>query len=172
MGITGQVLRQQAHLINHLFHSPHTVGLVVKQVEIVQAFGDNIIHGSPLVQRCGRILKYHLNISDDLPVQSVWNLTGNAYALVLNFPTSQWINPDNRTPHGGLSGTRLTYQRKGFPLVNIKGCVLNSADCGLSLAEGNIHIFQGQEDLLAALLINRAMLRQVCSPVRSFLVLF
>ena len=51
MGIAGQVLGEQAHLLDHLLHLPHPVGLVLKEVEVVQALGDDIVHGGPLVQR-------------------------------------------------------------------------------------------------------------------------
>ena len=159
MGIAGQVLRQQADLIHHVFHLSHAVGLVFEQVEIVQALRDNIVHGSPLVQGCGGVLEHHLNIADDLAVQSVGNFTGNTHALVLDLPLGQGINPNDGTTYCGLAGAGFAHQGEGLPLIDVKGGVLHCADRVLPLAEGDVHALDRQQNLFPVF-GNRALFRQ------------
>ena len=104
MGIPGQVLGEQADFVDHLLHLGHTVGLVFIQVEIVQALGNDIIHGGPLVQGGGGVLEDHLDIPDDLPVQGVGNLAGNPDALIQNLTGGAGVDPDYGTADGGLAG--------------------------------------------------------------------
>ena len=68
MGIPRQVFRQEADVVDGLFHLFHPLPVAVEQVEIVQALRNDIFNGRPLIQgRCG-ILEYHLDLPDDFPV--------------------------------------------------------------------------------------------------------
>ena len=165
------MLRQQAHFLHHFLHLPHAVGFVFKEVEVIQALGNDVIHGGPLVQGRGGILEHHLDIPDDLPVQGMGNLSGDAHTLIVDLAASQGIDPDYGAADGGLAGTGLAHQGEGLPLINVKRRILNGADRVIPLTEGNVHIFQGQEDLPAGRLINGTMLRQPGTTSRFFIFL-
>ena len=161
VGVPGQVLRQQAHLVDHLLHLLHAVRLILVQVEVVKAFGDDVVHGGALVQRRCGILEDHLDIPDDLPVQGVRNLAGNADTLVEDLTGGAGVDPDDGAANGGLAGTGLAHQGEGLALVNIKRRIPDGLESLVALAELNVHIADGQQDLLAGLLVNGAMLREM-----------
>ena len=160
MGIPGQMLRQQAHLVDNVLHLADPVFLVLVELEVVQALGNNVVHGSPLVQGSGRVLEHHLDVPDDLPVQALGGLAGNADALVLDLTGGAGVDPDHGPADGGLAGAGLAYQGEGLALVNVKAGILDGPDGAVALAEGDVHIFQAQQDL-PAVFIQRTMLRQM-----------
>ena len=162
------MLREQTHLLDHLLHLPNPVGLVLKEVEVIEALGDDIVHGGPLVQGRGGVLEDHLDVADDLPVQGVRDFSGNADTLVVDLTARQGIDPDDGAADGGLAGTGLAHQGEGLPLVDVKGSVLNGADRVVPLAEGNVHIFQGQQNF-PAVFCHRPMLRQAAGTGLIFL---
>ncbi len=160
MGISGEVLWEQANLLNHGLHLFDAVRLVLKQMEIVQALRDDIVHRGPFVQRRRRVLEHHLNVSDDLSVQRAGDLSRNAHAFIQDFAPGQRIDPDHRPAHCGLARAGLAHQGEGLPLIDIKGGVLHGAHRGVALAESNINVFQRQQDF-PAVFVQRPMLRQM-----------
>ena len=53
-------------------------------------------------------LEDHLDIPDDLPVQRVGDLAGNAHALIVDLAAGQGIDPDDGPADGGLAGAGLS----------------------------------------------------------------
>ena len=51
----------KAHFLHDLLHFAQPVLLVIEQMIVIQAFGDNVIHLCALVERGHRILKDHLH---------------------------------------------------------------------------------------------------------------
>ena len=150
MGIACQMLRKQAHRLDNPLHLADTVRLVLVQVKIVQSLRNNIVHSSPLIERRRRILEHHLDVADHLPVQAAGNLSGDTDALIENFAGRAGVRPDNGPANGGLAGAGLAHQREGLSPVHVKGCVLNRPDNVVALSEVNVHMLQGQENLLPA----------------------
>ena len=122
MGIAGQMLRQQAHLANHRFHLLHTIRLVFKEVEIIQALGNDIVNGGAFVQGGGGILEHHLDIPDHLMIQRPGNLAGDAHALYREFrlrsrdsrgsPRGRWWFCPNRIRPPGRRFPPYRYRRR------------------------------------------------------------
>ena len=160
VGVTGQMLGQQTNIIDDLLNLCNAVCLIFEQLKVVQAFGDDVVNGSTLVQGCGRILEDHLDVTDDLTVQGLAGLTGNANALVLDLAGSTGVNADNSTADGSLTGAGLAYQREGLAFVNIKGGVLNSSNGIIALTESDVHILQAQQNF-SAVLVQGTMLGQM-----------
>ena len=154
------MLGQQTDLLDDLLHLLNTVFLVLKELEVVQTLGNDVVNGSTLVQRSSRILEHHLDVTDDLPVQRAAGLTGNTDALILDLTSGTGIDTDYGTADGGLTGAGLTDQREGLALINVKACILNGLHRVIALAEGDVHILQAQQDL-TAVFIQRTMLRQM-----------
>ena len=164
MGVAGQMLGQQTHFLDDVVHLLHPVGLILVQMEVVKALGDDIVNGGTLVQRGSRILEHHLDVPDHLPIQAVGNLTGNPNALVKNLTGGAGIDPDDGAANGGLAGAGFTNQREGLSLVDVKGCIADGFEGLVALAEGDVHIFQGHQHLFAGFGVNGAMLREMfCS---------
>ena len=157
----GQVLGEQPDFPDDVVHLGHPVGLVLKQVEIVQSLGDDIVHGGPLVQGGGGVLEDHLGIANDLPVQTPGDFAGDSDALVEDFTGRAGVDPDYRTANGRLAGAGLTDEGKGLPLVNVEGGVFHRLKGLISLAEGDVHILQGDQNFLAGRRVNGAMLRKM-----------
>ena len=130
-------------------------------MEIVQALGNDIVHGGPLVQGSGGVLEDHLDVADDLPVQAVGNLAGDAHALVQDFARGAGVDPDHGPANGGLAGTGLADQGEGLSLVDVEGSILDGLEGFVPLAEGDVHIPQGDQNLLARPGVNGAMLRKM-----------
>ena len=69
MGVTGQMLREEADFLYHVLDLGDSVRLVLVEVEVVQAFGDDVVDRRALVKGSGGVLEDHLYVSYDLPVQ-------------------------------------------------------------------------------------------------------
>ncbi len=82
MRIPGQVFRQETDLIDHVLDFLNAIRLILKEVEVVKTFRDDVVHRRALVEGSGRILEDHLDIADDLTVQRVGDLSRNRDALV------------------------------------------------------------------------------------------
>ena len=150
MGIACQMLRKQAHRLDNPLHLADTVRLVLVQVKIVQSLRNNIVHSSPLIERRRRVLEHHLDVADHLPVQAAGDLAGDADALIEDLAGRAGVGPDNGPADGGLAGAGLAYQGKGLPLVHIEGRVPHRADNVFPFSKVDVHMLQGQEDLLPA----------------------
>ena len=167
VGVTGQMLGQQTDFLDHALDLLDTVLLILEELEVVQALGDDVVDGSTLVQGSGGILEDHLDVTDDLTVQAAGGLAGDADALVLDLASSQGVDADNGTADGGLAGAGLTNQGESLTLVNIERGVLNGLDRIVALAEGDVHILEAQQNF-SAVLIDGAMLRQMSSTINFF----
>ena len=86
-------------------------------------------------------MEYHLNVSDNLPVQGMRNLTGNFNTLVQDLSCGTRVDTNDRTADRGLSGTGLAYEGEGFSLVDVKRSIFYRFDCVIALAESDIYIF-------------------------------
>ena len=80
-------------------------------------------------------------------------LSRNTNALILNFTARKGIYTYYRAADGGFAGSRLAYKRKGFALINVEGSVLYRFYRTVTLTEGNVHIFKGQEYFPAVLIL-------------------
>ena len=149
MRIPGQMLGKQTHLLNDLFHLADTIRFVFIQMEVVQTLGDDLIHGGPLVQGSGGILEHHLDVSDDLPVQSLGDLAGDAHAFIVDSALCTGVGPDHSPANSGLTGAGFPYKGEGLPFVNIKGHIFGCPNQVVALTEVDIHMLDGKEDLLA-----------------------
>ena len=69
MRIAGQMLGEQTDFLNDILDFPHAIRLIFKEVEVIEAFGDNVVNGCALVLRCGGILENHLDVADNFAVQ-------------------------------------------------------------------------------------------------------
>ena len=167
VGVTGQMLGQQTDFLDHALDLLDAVLLILEELEVVQALGDDVVDGSTLVQGSGGILEDHLDVTDDLAVQAAGGLAGDANALVLDLTSSQGVDADNGTADGGLAGAGLTNQGESLTLVNIERGVLNGLDRIVALAEGDVHILEAQQNF-SAVLIDGAMLRQMSSTINFF----
>ena len=167
VGITGQVLGQQTDFLDHAFDLLNAVLLILEELEVVQALGNDVVDGSTLVQGSSGILEDHLNVTDDLTVQAAGGLAGDAHALVLDLAGSQGVDADDGAADGGLAGAGLADQGEGLTLVNIKRGVLNGANRIVALAEGDVHILQAQQNL-SAVGINGTMFGQMSSTIHIF----
>ena len=67
--IAGQVLRKQTDFLNYLFNFADPISFILIKMEVIKTLGNDIFHRCALIQRRGRILKHHLDITDDLTVQ-------------------------------------------------------------------------------------------------------
>ena len=168
MGIPGQVFRQEAHLFDHGLNPPDPVRLILVQMEIVQALGNDIVHCRPFVQGCGGILENHLDVPDHFPVQGLGDFPGNTDALVKDLACGAGIDPDYRPADRRLSRAGFSDQGERLALQNIERRVFDRADRIVPFSEGDVHILQGQQ-YLAAFLVQRAVLRQRCRGVCQFL---
>ena len=118
-------------------------------MEVVQTLGDDLIHGGPLVQGSGGILEHHLDVSDDLPVQSLGDLAGDAHAFIVDSALCTGVGPDHSPANSGLTGAGFPYKGEGLPFVNIKGHIFGCPNQVVALTEVDIHMLDGKEDLLA-----------------------
>ena len=159
MGIAGQMLRKEAHLLNDLLHLMDPVGLIPVKVEIIEALRDDLLHRGPLVQRRCGILEHHLDIADHLAVQRPGDLSRDPDALIADLAPGTGVGADDGASDGRFSRPRLAHKGKGLALVNIEGYVLDSPDNIVALAEIDVHMLEGEEDLLPVF-GNRAMLRE------------
>ena len=173
VGVAGQMFRQEADLLDHVLHLLHPLGLTGVEVEVTQALGNDVVHGSPLIQAGCGVLEDHLDVADDLPVQGVGDLSGDAHALVVDLASGQGVDPDDGPADGGLARAGLAHQGVGLPLVDVKGGVLYGPHGVFALAESDVHILQGKENLLAGLLVDGAVRRQMGSagPLLGILLL-
>ena len=154
------MLGQKTDFLDDRFDLLHAIGFIFKQMEVVQAFGDDVVNRSSLIQRSSRILEHHLNIPDDLAVQGLRDLSGDPDTLVVDLAGGAGVNADDRAAHGGLAGAGLADERKGLSLVNVKARVLNSLHGRIAGAEGYVDIFHLQQDL-SSVRGHRTMLRQM-----------
>ena len=86
-------------------------------------------------------MEYHLNVSDNLPVQGMRNLTGNFNALIQDLSCGTRVDTNDRTADRCLSGTGLAYEGEGLSLVDVKRSIFYRFDCVIALAESDIYIF-------------------------------
>ena len=147
MGVPGQVFRQEAHILNDLFHLTNPVSLIFIEVKVIQALRDDILHRGPLIQRRRRVLEHHLDVPDHLPVQAVRNFTGNADTFIQDLAIGTGVGPDDSPADGGLTGPGFTYQREGLSLIHIEGGILDGPDQIVPFAEIDIHMLEGKQDL-------------------------
>jgi hypothetical protein len=127
------VLRQEAYFLNHGLDLAYPVRFILKQVEIVKAFGNAVLDGRALVQRGGGVLEDHLDLADDFAVLLAGELAGDALALVEDLTGSAGIDTDDGTADGGLAGAGLADQGEGLALVDIEADVVNSLERFLPL---------------------------------------
>ena len=154
------MLRQEAHGLYHPLHLPHAVGLVLIQVEVVQALGDDVVHRRALVERGGRVLEHHLDIAYHLAVEAVGYLTGYPDALVEYLAARAAARADDGPAYRRLARAGLADEREGLALVDVEARVLHGADPVLALAEVYIDVPEREQHLPAAL-VYRAMLREM-----------
>ena len=107
VGVTGQMLGQQANIIDDFLDLSNAVSFVFEELEVVQTFGNDVVNSCALVQGSCRILEDHLDITDDLTIQALAGLARNAHTLILDLASSAGIDADNSTSNGGLTGTGL-----------------------------------------------------------------
>ena len=159
MGIPCQMLRQQADVVDGLFHLLHPVPVILEEMEIIKAFGNDVFNGGALVQGSRRILENHLDLADHFPVIFPAQFAGNLFALEVNRAVAAGIDAHDSPSDRCFTGSGLTYQGERLALIDVKGGVLDRPYRVITLAEGNIHVFQGKQDLLP-LRVQRTVLRQ------------
>ena len=87
------------------------------------------------------------------------DLAGNLDSLVENLAGGTGVHADDRASNGRLAGAGFADEGEGLALVNIEGGVLDGADGVVALAEGDVHILQGEQPSPAGL-VDRTMLGQ------------
>ena len=143
------MLREQTDLADHILYLFDAIRLIFKEVEVVQAFGYDIIHGRALVQGSRGILEDHLDVPDNLSVERMGDLAGNAHAFILDLPGGARIYTDDGASDGGFAGAGLAYKGKCLTLVYVKGRVFDRTNGIVAFAEGDVHVAQGEQNLLA-----------------------
>ena len=158
--IAGQVLGQQADGLDYPFHLADAVSLVLVEVEVIEALGDDIIHRRALVQRGRGVLEHHLDVADYLAVQAVRYFTGYPDALVEYLAVRAGVGAYDGAAYSRLAGAGLAHERKCLALVDIKAHILHGADAVLALAEVYVHVPE-REQYFPAAFVHRAVLREM-----------
>ena len=78
-------------------------------MEVIQTFGYDVVDSCTLIQGSCRILEYHLDVTDDFTIQRFWDFPGNTHTFVQNLSVCQWVDTDDCTADGCLTGTGLSY---------------------------------------------------------------
>ena len=149
MRITRKVFGKQTDFFDHLLDFCNSVRFVFEEVEVVKAFGHDIIDSRALVERCGRILKHHLDVSYDLSVEFMRNIARNAHAFVLNLAFCARIYSDDCTTNSGFSRAGLADKRERFALIDVERRVFYRLDSLVALAERDVDILDGQQNFSA-----------------------
>ena len=148
MGIPGFMLRQQADFFQGAVHFVQAVLFVFIQVEIVQAFGNNVFNRRAFIQGRRRILEYHLDIPDHFRIFLFAELAGDPFALKGDYSVAELVDTHNGPSDGGFPAAGFTHQGKCFTPVDVKTRILNSLEIVLSAAvESYFHVFQRNKHL-------------------------
>ena len=140
-----EMLRQEAYGLYYVHDLLHPVLLVLVEVEVVQAFGDDVFDRSTLVERSCRVLEDHLDLPYHLAVLGLGDLAGDALAVVNDLACGAGVDPDYRAAYGGLSGAGLAYQGKSLALVDVEADVFDSLEALLAVLEDYVKIPYGKQ---------------------------
>ena len=136
----GGKLRQQAHLAQGILHLPFPVVLVLIQMVVDQALGDDVVHLGPLIQGSHGVLEDHLAFLDDLLIQLLADLPADALALEQDLPGRYRVDAGNGAANGGLARAGLAHQGEGLPLVDVEVDVVNGDERFPAASEGNLQV--------------------------------
>ena len=145
MRVTGQVLGQQADFLDHALDLCHSILLILVKMEVVEAFGNDVLNGGALVQGSGRILENHLDLADNFAVRFSGKRTGDAFALIENLTSGAGIDTNDGTANGGLAGSGLADEGESFTLVDVEADVVDCLERTLASTEDNIQIFNRKQ---------------------------
>ena len=145
--IAGQVLRQQSDVPDDLLDLGDAVLLILVQVEVVQALGDDVLNGGALVQAGGGVLEDHLDLPDDLAVVLAGELAGYLFALVIDCAGGAGVDADDGAADGGLAGAGFAHEGEGLALINVEADVFDGLERLFAASEYHVQILDRQHDL-------------------------
>ena len=157
--ITREVFGEQTDFFDHLLDFCNSIRFVFEEVEVVKAFGHDIVDGRALVERCGGILEHHLDVPDDLSVEFMRNIARNAHALVLNLALCARVDSDDCASDGGFSRTGFADERKRFAFIDVERRVFDCFYSLVALAESDVNVLDGQQNF-SAVFVERTLFRE------------
>ena len=108
MGITVDEVRQQTHLHHDALDPVHHLDFAQLRIEGLQRLGDDVTYGHPRIQRCQRILEYHLDLFALFP-----QLTSRQLGQILPQPDHLTFGgrhqADDGAGKGGFTTTGLAH---------------------------------------------------------------
>ena len=140
VGEPGGKLRQQAHFPQRVLHLPLPVILVLVEVVVDEALGDDVVHLGPLVQRGHGVLEDHLALLDDLQIQLLGDLPADPAALEEDLAGGHRVDAGDCAANGGLARAGLAHQGEGLPLVDVDVDMVNGDKLFPATSEGNLQV--------------------------------
>ena len=136
----GSKFRQQAHVPQSLPYPLLPLGGGEVGPDVLQALAHDIAHLGALVQRGLRVLKDHLDLLDDLPVQLAGNFAVDLLAFIEDVTARGGQDAQDGPADGGLAAAALAHKAEGLALINFKAGVLHGMIGVAAGAVGHIQV--------------------------------
>ena len=136
----GSKFRQQAHVPQSLPYSLLPLGGGEVGPDVLQALAHDVAHLGALVQRGLRVLKDHLDLFDDLPVQLAGNSAVDLLALIKDLAAGGGQNAQDGAANGSFAAAAFAYKAEGLALINFKVGILHSFICFFAGAVGYVQV--------------------------------
>ena len=140
VGKAGSKFRQQAHVPQSLPYPLLPLGGGEVGPDVLQALAHDVAHLGALVQRGLRVLKDHLDLLDDLPVQLAGNSAVDLLALIKDLAARGGQNAQDGAANGSFAAAAFAYKAEGLALINFKAGVLHGMIGAAAGAVGHVQV--------------------------------
>ncbi len=120
---------------------------ILEKVEVIEAFGNDIVDRRPFVERSHRILEYHLDIPDDEGIQLLSYDARNPFTVEVDLALRGGIYPYDGPADRSLARAGLADQGKGFAFHNVEIDSTDRRETFMSILEGDLEVPYGKNRL-------------------------
>ena len=140
VGEAGGKFRQQTHVQKSLTHLFLLLSGGKIRPDVLQALAHDVAHLGALVQRGLRVLKDHLDLFDDLPVQLAGNSAVDLLAFIKDLAAGGGQNAQDGAANGSFAAAAFAYKTEDLALINFKVGILHSFICFFAGAVGYVQV--------------------------------